>query len=381
VRYRWLGLWCAAVGVTVAGACSTSTFSASGCEDATCAGSGGKGGASGGTAGRTGGETGGVGGNGTGGSDGGAPDTGGTGGASGGAGGASGGKGGSTGGSGGKGGSGGAGGASGGKGGSVGSSGSGGSDSGGTDSGGTGNGGTSGSGSGTGGGGMTSSGGAGNGGSGPAAGVGGGGTGGNGGTGGLNVAGGVSIAGSPGVEFPTKGVLDDFNRNGPGLGSNWEGSTGSYGLNNQRLECGAQYCPGAFWHQSFGVVQEVFATLVDFDASSPEINLVLKAQGDPDCDMIEILYAPDEGRVLVEACSGDSWSTLGVVDVTLAPGDQLGALAREDGYLDVYKNGSLAGTVSAGGYAYIHLGGYIGVNGVAGGLTPNIWDDFGGGGS
>jgi hypothetical protein len=383
-RTRWLGFWLAAAGVTIAGACSTSTFSSAGCEGDSCAGSGGSSGKGGGAAGRGGRSSGGASGSGTGGSDPGAGRGGGAG----------------------KGGSGGSGGSSAGKTGSGATSGRGGSDAGGTDNGGTGGtdaggtngGGAAGSASGNGGnGGNGGKGGAGTGGGGPAggnsaAGVGGGpaGGGGVGGSqgggggvgGGVGGAGGLGIAGGPVIgDFPSTSVLDDFNRSATILGSNWHGSTGNYSLANQRVLCAEEYCPGVFWHQSFGMAQEVFATLVAFDASSPEVNLVLKAQGDPDCDMIEILFSPSQQQVLVEACSGSSWYSLGTIDATLVPGDQLGARARSDYYVEVYRNGSLLGIVSAGGYPYISLPGYIGINGVvvADG-SPNVWDDFGGGG-
>jgi hypothetical protein len=128
-------------------------------------------------------------------------------------------------------------------------------------------------------------------------------------------------------------------------------------------------------------VQEVFATLVAFDPNSPEINLVLMAQGNPDCDLLEILYSPGQQQVLVQACwDGAGWTTLGTIEETLGPGDQLGGRVRDDGYIDVYKNGLLMGTVSNGGYPYMNVGGYIGVDGVVfDSGDPNVWDDFGGG--
>lgn len=344
VRIRSFGWWLAVAGVTLAGACSTSTFSSAGCKDDACAGAAGTGGSAG-----RGGSSGGRGG-GAGGSEGGG-DTGGsageeTGGSDPGAG--RGGKGGgSAGGSGGKGGSGGRGGGASGRGGNDGGAGQGGSG---------------------------ASGGGGAGGS-PAGGMG-------GVAGTVTTAGsaGLGIAGGASVEFPKTPILDTFDRAGGSLGSDWAGSVGNYSISENRLQCAEIYCPGVFWYESFGAVQEVYATLASFDEASSEINLVLKAQGDPDCNLIEILYSPINQTILVEACSDGGWYSLGAVDVRLFPGDQLGGRAREDGYIDVFRNGLLVGTVSGGGYPYIGMGGYVGVNGVAvEDGEPDVWDDFGGG--
>jgi hypothetical protein len=109
---------------------------------------------------------------------------------------------------------------------------------------------------------------------------------------------------------------------------------------------------------------------------------VIKAQGKHDCDMIEILYAPFQGGILAEACWGAlAWTNLGGISVTFEPGDELGARARADGYVEVFKNRSLIATFDANAYPFIADPGLIGVNGfVPSGATLNAWDDFGGGG-
>jgi len=360
--FRWIS-W--SLGLTlVVQACSTPSFVPGACTGEDCAGSAnggssGSGSGSGGKGGKGGSSTGGssLGNAGEGGEE---QTTGGTGGSDPGTGGAV--AGGSSGGS-----------PAGGRGGSPssGSGGSGGSDPGGM--GGTGGSDTGGS-SGSVGAGM------GGGGSGGAGGLGGAGVGGLGGAGALGGVAGLGVAGGISLAFPNYDVLDDFNRPGPELGSNWEGSTGNYWIESNALYCSASYCPGLFYHQEFGVTQEAFVTLSSFLDAAPEINVVLKAQGDPDCDMVEVLYSPATQRVLIEACWDGSWNPLGEVFVQFFPGDQLGGRVRSDGFVEVYKNGAFVQSFDANDYPYILDRGHIGVNGVTVNGAPDIWDDFGGGG-
>jgi hypothetical protein len=204
-------------------------------------------------------------------------------------------------------------------------------------------------------------------------------TGGSGGLGGLAGLGGV--AGSGGViDFPVTRILDNFAREGPSLGTNWVGEVNAYEIVGQTLQCAGGYCPATFWYQAFGASQEVFATLTGFSESASEINLVLLAQGDPDCELIEVLYAPDRQIVTIEACWDGQWTSLGTVDVFFEHGDQLGGRLLSDGFVYVYKNGVLAGSVDANRYPYIGMSGRIGVNAVSDPDIPDVWDDFGGGG-
>ena len=204
-------------------------------------------------------------------------------------------------------------------------------------------------------------------------------TGGSGGLGGFAGLGGV--AGSGGVvDFPVTRILDTFDREGPSLGVNWVGDVNAYDIVDQTLQCGGGYCPPTFWYQAFGPSQEVFATLAGFSEIASEINLVLAAQGDTACELIEVLYAPDRQVVMIEACWDGSWRSFGTVDVFFEHGDQLGGRLLSDGFIYVYKNGVLAGSVDANAYPYIGMSGRIGVNAVSDPDVPDAWDDFGGGG-
>jgi hypothetical protein len=159
------------------------------------------------------------------------------------------------------------------------------------------------------------------------------------------------------------------------------GSTGLYEIRSQALYCPADYCQAVFWHERFGLAQEVFATLVSFSDSSPEINLVLKGQaGELDCNLIEVLYAPPREELLIEACWNDAWSTLGRIGVRVELGDQIGGRVRSDGFVEVFKNGELLDAVDANRFPFIASEGYVGVNGIVGpGESENVYDDFGGG--
>ena len=188
-------------------------------------------------------------------------------------------------------------------------------------------------------------------------------------------------AGTGVAEFPSTRLLDDFSRDVPELGDSWIGATEAYQVREQTLHCPTGYCTGAFWYLAFGVAQEVFATLVSFSEYSPEVNLVVKAQGNVNCDLIEVLYAPSREQVFIEACWDNLWTSLGVVAVRFEPGDQLGGRVRSDGFIEIFRNGELLHAVDANDYPYIDSDGYIGVNGIVGvGEAANVYDDFGGGG-
>ncbi|HEX6273976.1 MAG TPA: hypothetical protein VFZ53_13100 [Polyangiaceae bacterium] len=187
-------------------------------------------------------------------------------------------------------------------------------------------------------------------------------------------------AGGTGVpDFPRFGVLDDFNRSGPSLGSNWGGALDRYELRERALTCSVTYCPAVFWAREFGVEQEVFATLVSFSNESNEINLVLKGQQSTECDLMEVLYSPAREELWLEACWETSWHTLGIIDISLEPGDQLGGRVGSDGFVDLFRNGVQVGRFDANDFPFIGTGGRIGANGVASGDEANVWDDFGGG--
>jgi len=184
--------------------------------------------------------------------------------------------------------------------------------------------------------------------------------------------GGMSGDGPP--SFPATGVLDDFNRDGLGIGDSWLGEADNYSLQEQGLWC--ELCASAaLWSTPFGVEQEVHATLKSFDADAGEINLVLKAQ-DSGCELLEVLFSPARAEAAIAYCTEGVWTDLGTTPLVVEPGDRVGGRSLSNGFVEIYLNGELVTTVDATGFPYDV--GRIGVDGVSGddGLS---WDDFGGG--
>lgn len=175
--------------------------------------------------------------------------------------------------------------------------------------------------------------------------------------------------------FPVTGVLDDFNRDGLGLGSAWIGAADDYSLKEQALWC--ELCSAAaLWSVPFEAEQEVHATFKSFNPDAGEINLVLKAQGDAGCELIEVLFSPAAAHAAIAYCTEGAWTDLGVTPVVVKPGDRVGGRSLSNGFVEIYLNDELVTTVDASGFP--HRVGRIGVDGVSGddGLS---WDDFGGG--
>lgn len=177
------------------------------------------------------------------------------------------------------------------------------------------------------------------------------------------------------ASFPATGVLDDFNRGGLGLGASWIGGADNYSLDDQALWC--EICSSAaLWSTPFGAEQEVYAVLKSFDSDAGEINLVLKAQDEAGCELLEVLFSPARAEVAVAFCTGGAWTDHGTTPLVIKPGDRVGGRSLSNGFVEVYRNDELITTVDASDFPY--SSGRIGVDGVSGadGLT---WDDFGGG--
>jgi hypothetical protein len=177
--------------------------------------------------------------------------------------------------------------------------------------------------------------------------------------------------------FPVNGILDNFNRANGAPGNNWVGATSGYNVRNNTLDVGN--AGALYWSNSFGSDQEVYVTLTEINTNAEEINLLLKGQGTGECGILEVLYKPSAGIVQIWTCHGPGWIQHGSdMSVTFQAGDRFGARAKTDGTVEVYKNGTLAGTVTvSNSWPYRANGGRIGVwvfNG------PNVvLDDFGGG--
>ena len=189
-------------------------------------------------------------------------------------------------------------------------------------------------------------------------------------------AGSTASSGGNSSAFPATALLDDFDREDGAPGRSWIGASEHFEVDEQTLiDKGSAGAP-LVWSETFGVDQEVFATLYDFDDDQAEINLLLKVQNAyAGCNLMEVLYEPVQGEVEVQFCSGNDWTYAGSADLELEPGDELGARTYANGQTKVYVNGEVVLTVDASAFQYHAVGGHIGVNSIG----KSIYDDFGGG--
>ena len=123
----------------------------------------------------------------------------------------------------------------------------------------------------------------------------------------------------------------------------------------------------------------MYATLSSINPQADEINVVLKAQGDSDCELIEVLYSPLEKRLELTYCTEGIWHAIDSIPLTLQRGDQLGARFYANNALHVFVNGVRAAIFDASMFPYADRGGRIGVNCQANPDGSTAWDDFGGG--
>lgn len=75
---------------------------------------------------------------------------------------------------------------------------------------------------------------------------------------------------TPSGNFPTNGILDDFNRADGSLVSNWSGSTSAYAMASNQLDITASGTSnGIYWNAAaFGADQEAFVTFSQVDADA-----------------------------------------------------------------------------------------------------------------
>jgi beta-glucosidase len=186
--------------------------------------------------------------------------------------------------------------------------------------------------------------------------------------------------------FPTTAVLDSFNRANGKVGSSWEGLTGTsfYRLISKRLD--VQLGGPLVWKPaSFGADQEAFVTLSKLDSKSPSMGVLLKVQtgSTPNAGAISVVYDARAKAVRVSTLrlgQNGAWTPYANQPVTFANGDVLGAQARADGTVLIYKNDTLVATVTlntADQSFFNAKGGKIGIWTAA--ARKALLDDFGGG--
>ncbi len=183
--------------------------------------------------------------------------------------------------------------------------------------------------------------------------------------------------------FPATPILDMFNRADGPVGANWTGATSTFAIQSNTLQTtlSSGSTDRMVWGTSFGPDQEVSTTLSAVTATATEIDLILKEadRGDGE-DLLEVWYQPQRGTVQVWTVHNwGTWIQHGVdIPVSFQAGDQFGARAKADGTVEVYKNGTLVGSVTvASTWPSVASGGRVGVWLVDAFTTA--YDDFGGG--
>jgi PKD repeat protein len=196
----------------------------------------------------------------------------------------------------------------------------------------------------------------------------------------------VAIAATPagGGGFPSTAVLDNFNRANGALGSNWVDP--AYTLNgasivSNMLQHTCCYQAPVWSPTSFGPDQEAFVTIATLAAGDPGHDLMLKVQGNSwNNAHIEVRYDDIYKHIGIHTYDPavGGWITRGsFIPVTFVSGDQLGARAKGNGIVEVFKNGVKLGEASMGTWAYATQGGRIGLT--LDGTVGARFENFGGG--
>ncbi|MCA9874184.1 MAG: IPT/TIG domain-containing protein [Anaerolineales bacterium] len=198
-------------------------------------------------------------------------------------------------------------------------------------------------------------------------------------------------AGGPVITFPQTAVLDTFNRvNTTSLGANWSTPSTGFRIDSNTLQArsGVEFVDGVRWTGStFGANQEAFFTFAQVATTAAEQNLVLKYSGGGSA-LIQVIYHQATNDVQIQTLDpSNGWQVRATFPgITFSNGDQFGAQALNDGTVNVYKNGALAGTtnVTSGSNPWptglAQGGGQIGVwfLGTTNFNSARV-DDFGGG--
>jgi glucose/arabinose dehydrogenase len=185
----------------------------------------------------------------------------------------------------------------------------------------------------------------------------------------------VTVAGGGGP-FPGTALRDDFNRPDGVLGGSWEGAiTGAVVAANAAAATCCDILP--VWPAGFGGDQEAWCTLQSPASGMP--SLLLKVPGsDATSGYLEVRYDAASQHVLLWTFApSQGLVARGEFPGTLVAGDTLGARAWSNGSVQVFRNGALLGTGSAGDWPFAAGGGRIGF--VLRTSAPATIDDFGGG--
>ena len=159
----------------------------------------------------------------------------------------------------------------------------------------------------------------------------------------------------------------------------WVGDTTNFSISSSKLAVSNNAGSVIGWKDAFGPDQEVQVTLSTIQSLGGAISVGLKAQDTTQCNNLQVRYLPSTSKVQVYACSGGTATQQGAdIAVSFAAGDKFGARARSNGTVQVYKNGTVVGTVTvSASWPYLANGGRIGLG--ASNASGTVFDDFGGG--
>ena len=185
---------------------------------------------------------------------------------------------------------------------------------------------------------------------------------------------------APSGDFPSAGLLDDFNRANGGIGGGWSGNTGAYAISGNRLDVNGN--GSIFWNGvSYGAEQEAYVTVATADPGAGSLSLLLESQSSTTANsgVIRVMYTPGTQVAQVWTYSPtQGWVQRGAsLALSLANSDQFGARARPDGMVEVYRNGVLIGVRDTSGWTFAGSGGFVGL--WMAGATSVMLDNFGGG--
>jgi PKD repeat protein len=200
------------------------------------------------------------------------------------------------------------------------------------------------------------------------------------GRGGSGTAGVTVNVSAPPNTFPQTAVLDNFNRANGAIGGSWVDGTSGLTVNNNQLAQTVSDNSTVWNGGTFGATQEEYITFATASASAAEQNLMLKVQGTSwNTGHIEVAYNAPQSRVTVNTYAPtQGWVGRGTINnVTFAAGDRFGARTDASGNVDVYKNSTKVGTLSAGNWPFVANGGRLGLT--LSGASGSRYDDFGGG--
>lgn len=165
-------------------------------------------------------------------------------------------------------------------------------------------------------------------------------------------------------QFPTSGVLDDFERPNGAIGGAWVGDVTGLQIVSGQLTQISLTSSAVLGTPILGADQEAWIDLAQVTPTAPEHNLMLKLQGTVWSDgHIEVRYDGQAGNITVSTYAPSQGWVLrgGPFPATLQNGDVFGARALANGIVVVFRNGVSVGSCNVNGWPFTSLGGRVGL--------------------